>query len=350
MGRPRAVIIGAGALGLGFLAERMAPDYELCLADLAGREPLLRRIQASRGYDVNICRPGGLEVRPVRGAFAAASIGSPSEPGALAAALRGADLVLTAAGVRALPGIVSVIAPILNGSERRVWLLFCENGMHVAARHGTAFAPHVTRVDTVMSRMCRFTDPEEAGYAPLWPGGGERLVAEAYAAIPLDRAICRGGPFSPAFTLVESGEFAMWEDIKLFMHNGVHAFLSYHAFLEGTKRFPGISASIRAEALRVMREELVPAILFHHPPARRETVEAYGMELLARFVDPRFNDSIERGVRGAEEKLAPGERLLAGRQYISEAGIQPRGYATTIDAAQRIVELQRGRGGRRAGA
>jgi len=36
-GRPKvqAVIIGAGALGLGFLAERLAPDYDLCLAEYA---------------------------------------------------------------------------------------------------------------------------------------------------------------------------------------------------------------------------------------------------------------------------------------------------------------------------
>jgi len=81
----------------------------------------------------------------------------------------------------------------------------------------------------------------------------------------------------------------------------------------------------------------VPAILFHHPWAGRERIEAYALGLLDRFVDPRFNDSIARGVRGVEEKLAPGERLLAGRDYIREAGIEPRGYTTTIDAARRIT-------------
>jgi hypothetical protein len=30
----KAVIVGAGALGLGFLAERLAHDYDLCLADV----------------------------------------------------------------------------------------------------------------------------------------------------------------------------------------------------------------------------------------------------------------------------------------------------------------------------
>jgi mannitol-1-phosphate/altronate dehydrogenase len=339
---PRALIIGAGALGLGFLAERMAADYALCLADLESRAPLLRRIAAEEGFTANLCSTEGAEARRVKGAFSAASIdGAGGGPGGgLADALEAADLVLTAVGGRALPDVVAAIAPILNARRRRTWLLFCENGRDVASRHGKAFGPSVTCVDTVMSRMCRFAEPGESRYAPLWPGHDARLVAEAYAVIPLDRALCRDGPFTGVFDLVEKDEFVMWEDIKLFMHNGMHAFMSYHAFLEGTERFPGISAPIRAEALRVMREELVPAIVFHHPRARRGELMRYGLELLDRFASPHLNDSIERGVRGAAEKLAPGERLIAGRDYIIEAGIEPRGYATTIDAARRIAAIQ----------
>ena len=235
--------------------------------------------------------------------------------------------------------VVRAMAPVLNSRARRVWLLFCENGMNIAARYRQELGAHVVLVDTVMSRMCRFADPEETGHAPLWPGFNQKLVAEAYDAIPLDRAFCGDGPFTSSFELVERADFRMWEDIKLFMHNGLHAFMSYHAFLEGAKRFPDISAPIRAEALRVMHEELVPAIVFHHSQAKSEKIEVYGRQLLERLVNPHFNDSIERGVRGVAEKLAPGERLLGGRDYIKEAGIEPRGYATTIEAAQRIMRL-----------
>jgi mannitol-1-phosphate 5-dehydrogenase len=342
MGRPRAVIIGAGALGLGFLGDRLAPDYELCLVDLPARESFLKQIADNNGYDMNLCTPGGLELRPVRGAFSYTLTVDPSSPAApaLAAALEEADLVLTAVGAQALPDIIRAISPALNSRRRPAWLLFCENGRDIAARYGAGLGPSVRRVDTVMSRMCRFADAGEQGYAPLWPGGEDRLVAESYAAIPLDRAVCEGGPFSGAFTLVDSADFRMWEDIKLFMHNGLHAFVSYHACLEGAKRFPAAPAAIRTEALRVMRDELVPAIVFHHRHAARAALETYGEALLERFSNPWFNDSIERGVRGAAEKLAPGERLLGGRDYIREAGVDPRGYATTIDAARRIAALQ----------
>jgi hypothetical protein len=37
-----------------------------------------------------------------------------------------------------------------------------------------------------------------------------------------------------------------------------------------------------------------------------------------------------------EEKLAPGERILGGCELIRRAGIEPRGYATLLEAAQRI--------------
>ena len=41
----KAVIIGAGALGLGFLAERMALDYDLCLADTSVKAQILSHLR-----------------------------------------------------------------------------------------------------------------------------------------------------------------------------------------------------------------------------------------------------------------------------------------------------------------
>ena len=38
----------------------MAPDYDLCLADLPAREPFLKRIQECGGYAVNVCLTDGI--------------------------------------------------------------------------------------------------------------------------------------------------------------------------------------------------------------------------------------------------------------------------------------------------
>lgn len=84
-------------------------------------------------------------------------------------------------------------------------------------------------------------------------------------------------------------------------------------------------------------DEVVPAIVRTHAVAKREEIERYGLRLLERFFNPHFNDSVERGVRGIEDKLAPGERLLGGCEFIRQAGIEPKGYATTIEAARGIL-------------
>lgn len=335
----RAVLIGAGALGLGFLAERLAADYRVCLADVMAKEGLLKRIEADQGFELNLCRLDGIHTRQVTGSFAVAFTDGPDK-GPLDRALAEADLVLTATGVKVLDEVVSRISPVLNARTDTVWLLFCENGRH-AATHAPRYGSQVVLVDTVMSRMCRFGDPQEGGYRPLWPGSAASLIVEDYDYLPLDADLCPPGPFSPVFSLVPHAEFALWEDIKVFLHNGMHAFVSYRAFLEGIKRFPDTPQWIRQEAQRVMLDEVIAAIVRTHPGADGEQIERYGLSLLNRFFNPFFNDSIERGVRGVEEKLAPGERLQAGCEYIRRSGIEPRGYTGTVEAAREILARRR---------
>jgi len=191
--------------------------------------------------------------------------------------------------------------------------------------------------------MCRFADPHEDNYQPLWPGHKDSLVVEDYDFLPLDADRCSSGPFTSVFSIIAHDEFLCWEDIKLFMHNGIHALVSYSAFLEGVKSFPDTPSWIREEAKNVVLKEVVPAIVTTHTGVDSARIERYGLELLERFFNPFFNDSIERGVRGIEEKLAPGERLLGGCEYIRRAGIEPRGYARAVEAAKEILSRNQGR-------
>ncbi|HID95640.1 MAG TPA: hypothetical protein EYP53_06250 [Candidatus Latescibacteria bacterium] len=335
--RPKAVIIGAGALGLGFIAERLAGDYDLCLADIWAKEEMLRQIEANQGFTVNLCSLDGVRPRRVTGSFRVALTDTPEGRSALDQALQEADLVLSATGRRLLDKVVASIAPAMNTRSRKAWLLFCENGLHIADSYARSFGPQIVLADTVMSRMCRFGDPQESAYQPLWPGYGSSLVIEDYSFLPLDADLCRLGPFTSVFSLITHAEFLIWEDIKMYLHNGMHAFVAYHASLEGVRRFPDTPGWIREQARRVMQDEVIPAIVGTHAGAKQEEIEKYGLSLLARFFNPFFNDSIERGTRGVAEKLAPGERLIGGCEYIKRAGIEPRGYASTIRAAQKIL-------------
>jgi mannitol-1-phosphate 5-dehydrogenase len=335
---PKAVIIGAGALGLGFLAERLAGVYELHLSDTSAKEGSLCRLEAEQGFTVNLCGLKGVNTRWVSGSFTTSFTDTPDGRVLLNRALQDADIVLTATGRRFLDGVVSTIRPVMNARSRKVWLLFCENGLHLAESHALRFGPHVVLADTVMSRMCRFNEPGDTGFCQLWPDYGKSLIAEDYLFLPLDEEQCgAGGVFDPMFSLIPRAEFALWEDVKFYLHNGMHAFVAYRAFLEGAKRFPEVSASIRREAREVMFTEVIPALLRAHPSARQQEIEKYALELLERFFNPFFNDSIARGVRGIEEKLQPSERLLGGCEYIRRAGIEPRGYVGTIQAAREIL-------------
>jgi mannitol-1-phosphate/altronate dehydrogenase len=346
--RPRAVIIGAGALGLGFVGERLAPDYDLCFADLRAQEARLRALERRQSYTVNLCGLDGVTARQVQGSMAIAFTDRLAEDEVMCQAVEQADLILTVTSRRLLDQIVPWLAAMLNARETRHYLLFCENGLHIARSFANRFGRHTVLVDTVMSRMCRFDAPYSgAGCAPdgppyhaMWPGHGEALVVEDYAFWPLDASICEGGPFSRAFSLVAPEEFRLWEDIKLYMHNGMHAFVAYPAFLEGTRSFAEVSDALREAARETMLTEVVPAILRTHPCARQAELEGYGLALLTRFFNPFFADSIERGTRGVSDKLAPDERLFSGCEYIRRAGISPDRYARTIAAAQVVLAQQ----------
>ncbi len=249
MGR-KAVIIGAGALGLGFLAERMASDYDLCLVDTSAKTEILQRIREEQGFTVNVCSLSG--TRPVRvgGDFETITNDDQSN---VRRALVEADLVLTATSRKLLDGMVAGIAPAMNPRRHKGWLLFCENGRNIATSYATCFGPQTVLVDTVMSRMCRFAGPDESEYGPLWDGCDASLVVEDYGYIPLDVDLCSSGPFSSAFSTVSHEEFLCWEDVKVYLHNGVHAFVAYHAFLEGVRFFRDVPSSIREHARSVLR-------------------------------------------------------------------------------------------------
>ena len=129
---PRAAIIGAGALGLGFLAERLAGDYALHIADTTPKAGLLRRLQDEQGFTVNLCGRNGVTPSRISGTMTFSITDTPEGRAALEKALHEADIVLTATGRRFLDAVVATIRPALNSRSRQLWLLFCENGMRVA--------------------------------------------------------------------------------------------------------------------------------------------------------------------------------------------------------------------------
>lgn len=329
----RALLMGTGALSLGFLGHRLAPFYELHFADLSEKTELLQRLDREKSYLLNICTLEGIVAERVEGALSASVAGSK----AFLDFLDQADIVLTAVGVRNLPNAVEQIAPALNRARARRFVLFCENGLHIARTNRASFSGSIVLVDTVMSRMCRTASADETNYRPLFEDWGHAVVAEEYCEIPLDRSLCPPEVFLQPFRLVSPERFRAWEDIKLFAHNGIHAFIAYHAHLAGVASFSDVPAEIRERARQCLLGEVCPALLKAHPVLDRQWLVGYCEELLQRIYSRTFHDSIARGVRGIRDKLAPGERILGGIDFIRGQGIEPRLYAATKDAALAIL-------------
>ena len=143
----KAVIIGAGALGLGFLGERLAEDYRLCFADVGVKDKLLRNLRERQAYTINICTPQDIIVKTVQGQFQAVNMDASAERETMYQCLTECDLVFTATSRKVLPVVVSRIAGALNESESPTWLLFGENGLGIAEEHGAAFSSQTTLVE-----------------------------------------------------------------------------------------------------------------------------------------------------------------------------------------------------------
>ncbi len=339
MDKTKAVIIGAGALGLGFLAQRLASDYDICFADLSSKKEFLDEIYNNRGYIVNICSLDGIEARRVEGNFSIILTDIQDGAEKLESAIKEASLVFTVTGRGILKSIVDKISPAMNIVDDKKWLLFCENGLNIADDYLKYFNSNTTLADTVMSRMCRFADSHEKQYLPMNGANSPGLVVESYSYIPLESNLCATGPFSSSFTFVNGEEFLCWEDIKVYMHNGMHAYATYHSYLENIQSMKDAPVRIRENAQKVMLEEVVPAVAFNHPAFDRDFLYEYGFNLIQRFFNPYFNECVERGVRDVRGKLTPGERLLGGCEYIRKSGIEPVGYSSTIKAAHKILEM-----------
>jgi len=332
----RVVIIGTGALALGFLGERLAPGYEITFIDKNIKASFLEELQNQQQYNLNICYRDGIESVSVQGRFNVINLDQDKEKNNFYKVLTEADLIFTTVGNQNLPIVISQIVPILNAQPRENHILLCENGRNLAQTYQKYFKASKV-VDTVMSRMCRFASHGESGYMPLWKDLPDRLVVESYDFLQLNEAVCLTNQFSPVFTLVEPEIFATWEDIKFFAHNGAHAFIAYHAFLDGIKYFSDVDQILKEKAEKMMFNETIPALHRAHPHFPHRELRDYGENLLERIYNPFFHDSIERGIRGILEKLKPNERLVSGLRFIHHQGIKPVHFASAILAGYKIV-------------
>jgi len=343
------VVLGAGALGLGFIGPELTPRSRITFLDIPAKADLLNHLRDSGSYVFN---QTGLSMRPVEvKGVSGLCLGAEEDAAAAAEAFDAADLVITAVGEPNLPKVAPTLAEVAlrRPAQRPLRILCAENGVEIARNLRAAVEDAAGRRldaallvgDTVMGRMCKIVPDPRPPVEPVAPGLGWAVVAEPYFGIPVQEHAVAGLRGLPEAVRPQTpAVFSASEDVKMLSHNGLHAVISCLGFLRGAEYFDELraDAEVMELARRLLVGEAAPALLSKHRGAldRSEHMN-YSDWILRRVTCPVLHDPIERGVRGIMRKLQPWERLVHSVRTVSEQGIEPVAFATGLAAAVEVA-------------
>jgi len=356
-----AVVIGAGGVGLGFIAPELQEDYRITYVDVDANAEVIRLIQSGKPFFINIAGPS-VQVIRIAGTSALNSE-IPRERDKAVRAIASADLLFTATGAKFLESIAPLVQEGIQEAKKRrrrspLPICCCENGKKIAATlRGFVYRglrarefPFVRFSDTVIARMCKVEDLKESrkglrAYGhdsvakqlrPLAEGMKRAIVVEPYFGIVIEQQAVQGAKLPLGMLrLASAKEFKALDDQKTLVHNGGHGLISYLGHLRGYKQFHEVreDREIYEIARAGMVEEVGQALIAGYAPIlTRHVVRNHAHDLLRRMTCPYFNDSIERGVRGSLAKLGPQERFVAGARLCAKYGIAPAHLAHGIAA------------------
>jgi len=315
-GSGRVTIIGAGALGLGFLGPSFSEEAEILFLDVEARQSLIEGLEKRRFYGITLAGPSPrrVEVKNVRAMLTRSPEAAP--------ALSESDLCFTAVGAGNLPSLSALFrdAGRLRGGKGPLRVLAAENGYAMGRRIEQLAGPeaNIKATDTVMGRMCRFTDEP-----------GSAVLAEEFYGIPFLKST--GFPDLPFSALQPCDEkrFALEKDVKLFAHNCVHGMFAHAAARQGLSRIceAGAQEPLRERARAMLKGELLPALKTRHNGVLdSQAYLNYAVHLVERILSPWFADTVERGIRGAPDKLLPSERWVSAVRFVRGAGLKASAY------------------------
>ena len=347
----QAVIFGAGAVGLGFLGELLGKSgWQITFADIDSALVAALNAQGRYLFSKVSDRIGPVEVEGV----AAIDLGAATAQDQVAAKLREADLIFTAAGARAFPAVGQALAraaQAVTAGRPPLNVLCCENHRDAALALTEATQAALDRpellpekyafVNTVIARMCQRLSPEETEHPPVTPGSHVVIFTEAYQLLPAD-----GSQVAPpmrefeGLRVLSGPEFVAWDHRKLFAHNGTHALLGVLGKLAGHSYMYecALDSDIDAAARRALWEEVGRALLAAHPQVfTRADHEAFAEDLYARITSRLFADGVDRGTRDALRMISPADGRLSGAaELVLKHGGEPRALALAIAGVLRL--------------
>ena len=208
---------------------------------------------------------------------------------------------------------------------------------------------NVQFLNTVIAKMSGvITDGEtieRLGLAPITPGFPRAILVEEFNRILISRIRL------PAYrrgidVFIEKEDLLPFEEVKLYGHNAVHAFIAYLAELKGYEVMSeaGKDEWIMDMARRTLVEESGRALIrsnagFSDPLFSEQGFAEFADDLLGRIVNPNLNDLVERVGRDPLRKLGIEDRLYGTMVIALGQAVIPRNLA--LGAAAGLLSMIR---------
>ncbi|MBN1444662.1 MAG: hypothetical protein JW957_00965 [Candidatus Omnitrophica bacterium] len=330
--KEKILIFGAGALSLGFLGPLLSEDYDLIFCDVAIKKDLIRFLRKEHQYSINVCSD---KIVPTAVCGVTAfNLSDKAEKEEVKKILQGVKIVFTAVGTKGIDETMSFIRE--NGGKgrsRKLYVFSAENDKGAVKRWTGETGENVQLCDTIMGRMCRIDYAGEK-YRSIFPDFDEAVIAEDFYGLPVLSAIHSEADLQGAeWQAMPEREFEAKSRLKLFGHNGAHAYLSYFGFLQGLKYFYESDSGLLTEAESFLDREIIPSLLKSYGDVfGGDELEVYCKKLISRITSRTFADTIERGTRDSLKKITSGERLAEGAAFVLKNGIAPEYFCRIISA------------------
>jgi mannitol-1-phosphate 5-dehydrogenase len=342
MGKPRCLVVGAGRIAGGFISPVLsASGWDVALAC------------RTRDIATAINRHGGLLVRtvgtPPGEAWITGLTALPLDNG-LHRAVVEADLIATAVGPSALPGVGRLLGPMLSAR-------FASTGRPVNV---IAFENHRSTQELLASGLFHAQPAlaSEIGRrlgisgAAVWRTVSRRHVGEAglvfdanavdecfVDAVSLVAGAAPANHAIPGLTLVRAFDDRMVE--KLWLYNAGHAAAAFLGWQAGcaTVHEALADARIRAATAAVVGEaqQGFDAYLGGRPGSiavPHRSVES----ILNHYAEPALQDAVVRVAREPRRKLAAGDRFVGPAVACLSAGLRPAAIAGAAASALAYAE------------
>jgi mannitol-1-phosphate 5-dehydrogenase len=322
----RCVVVGAGRIGCGFVAERMLE---------AGLDVTLVTHTVESAEALN--RDGGVWVRMltragVRDQFVGPLEAVPADDGrTVSRRIAESSLVAVSVGSSQLPGVAPIIAPGLAEHKGPVNVLVANNQADAGSRLRELVAAHAPdsaeRHGYASVLVNRIVTAQKDG-----PGAPPRFVAEARIGAAVEARSLRAA-LPRVAGLRPVGNYSAHVHRKLYVFSAGHAAAAYLGALRGHRLLPQAvdDPEVRTVVLAAMAEGQAGLAgrygrAFAGGPSRR-------LAELARFRQAALGDTVDRVGRDPLRKLGVEDRILGPALLAASAGIPPVSLAVVAAAA-----------------